>query len=876
MKKWLNSILPLSLLFLHFFFGAVPTASGQSWAWGRKDTGAFIDGTALAVDALGNSFGGGTIYGSTGGAGSGTVYFGNSVSAPQANGDGFWVKYDPAGNAQWVGIAQVPPGGSVYVAGMATDTAKNLIVFGGLSASSVQIGTFNLTAASAGGTNPYWLAKMSPAGTVLWALCAGPSGGGGGGVTTDDTGNIYITSSFSAATMTIGTYTLVNAAPSGSLDLFVVKYSPSGNVLWASSIGGVKQEYAYGISLNSTGDVYVVGSFLSPSFTVGSSVLVNPLASLYKDYAFVAEFSPSGIPLWGQAAGGHGHAAACAITKDNFDNMYVTGYFDTSAITFGTKTIYSSYPAPSVIPKYNTFLIEYSSANIATWGKCISSPSKSATSWDIAVSPCGTQVWICGNYKENALVDSGVTLASVPDPYPLDEGYIVGYNIGGGLVGDMGFGAGAGEDQCMIAFDPSGNMFYSADFYRQPCQLIFGPDTLTSDEQETFFMAKYTNVFAHDTTYAHKDTAICNTTTGLTLTAPPGYASYAWNDGETTAAINITSSGHYFVYCQGCDVLIDTFNVTIGGADTTTNHSDSSICGTAGSISLTPPAGYTANLWNTGSHSASISVSDSGTYWVLAIEGCSILVDTFHVKRAQFPVVNLANDTIFCAGNSVTLFSAQPDGTTYLWSTGEAIAAISVFGAGTYWLQVTNMYGCTAADTTHVSYDIVAAQLRNVTANQTIPYGSSIQLNADGALYYMWAPDNGSLNNPNINNPIATPLVPTTYTVYGLTANGCRDTAYVTIDVTYDSIFVPSAFTPNGDGLNDVFRVGNLGFYKLLTLSIYNRWGSMIYHSNGDNAGWDGTYNGVPQDMDVYYYDLIVAGPDGKNLFVKGDVTLIR
>ena len=114
----------------------------------------------------------------------------------------------------------------------------------------------------------------------------------------------------------------------------------------------------------------------------------------------------------------------------------------------------------------------------------------------------------------------------------------------------MGFGAGAGEDQCMIAFDPSGNMFYSADFYRQPCQLIFGPDTLTSDEQETFFMAKYTNVFAHDTTYAHKDTAICNTTTGLTLTAPPGYASYAWNDGETTAAINITSSGHYFVYCQ--------------------------------------------------------------------------------------------------------------------------------------------------------------------------------------------------------------------------------------------------------------------------------------------------------------------------------------
>ena len=877
MPRTLNSILILFLFFCHFFFGSSFTASAQSWAWGRKDTGAFIDGTALAVDALGNSFGGGTIFGSSGGLSSGTVYFGNGVSAPQTNGDGFWVKYDPAGNAQWVDIAQVPPGGSTYISGMATDTAKNLIVFGNLLASSVQVGTYNLTAAAAGGANPYWLAKVSPSGTVLWAICAGPSGGGGGGVTTDDTGNIYIVSCFSAATMTIGTYTLVNH---GSLDLFVGKYSPSGNVLWASSVGGVEQEYANGISLNSAGDVYVVGSFLSPSFTVGSSVLTNPLASAYKDYAFVAEFSPSGVPLWGQAAGGHGHAAACSITKDNFDNIFVTGYFDTSAITFGSKTIYSIYPATSVIPKYNTFLIEYSPANIATWGMCITSPSKSVTSEDVAVSPCGTQVWVCGNYKENTLVDTGVTLASVPDPYPLDEGYIVGYNIGGGLVGDMGFGAGAGEDQCMIAFDPSGNMFYSADFYKQPCQLVFGPDTLITDVQEAFFMAKYANVFLHDTTYATHDTVLCTGISGVALTAPAGYASYLWDNDSATGSRTITGPGTYYVYCIECsDVLVDTFHVIAGTQDTTYNGRDTSVCNTVSSVTLSAPPGYVSYLWSTGGTSSSIAVNAGGAYFVSASSGCGLLVDTINVFLVAPPAIALVDDTIFCANNTVTLSSGQPTGSTYLWNTGSIASSIVVSGVGTWWLKVTDLYGCSATDTAHVilAANTNSGHLTNVTPNETIAYGSSIQLNADGEVIYMWKPDDGSLSNPNINNPISTPIHTTLYTVFGYDLHNCLDSAMVTIyvDSTMNEC-IPSAFTPNGDGLNDIFRPTCIKFQDIIDFSVYNRWGQQVFYSNTFKKGWDGTFNGVPQDVGTYFYVIIVAKSGGNNVIYKGDVTLIR
>ena len=168
--------------------------------------------------------------------------------------------------------------------------------------------------------------------------------------------------------------------------------------------------------------------------------------------------------------------------------------------------------------------------------------------------------------------------------------------------------------------------------------------------------------------------------------------------------------------------------------------------------------------------------------------------------------------------------------------------------------------------------------LTGLTPNTAIAYGSTIQLNVQGALYYWWRPDDGSLNNPNINNPIATPVDSTVYTVIGTSQWGCTDSAHVTITVNGGApVVIPSAFTPNGDGLNDVFKVGNLGYQKLVDFSVFNRWGQLVYHNSYDpKEGWDGRFNGAPQDMGVYNYVIIVANSDGNNVIYKGDVTLIR
>jgi gliding motility-associated-like protein len=187
-------------------------------------------------------------------------------------------------------------------------------------------------------------------------------------------------------------------------------------------------------------------------------------------------------------------------------------------------------------------------------------------------------------------------------------------------------------------------------------------------------------------------------------------------------------------------------------------------------------------------------------------------------------------------------------------------------------------YGC--ADTGTVTINsVLGAKLLNLTAAQTITYGSSIQLNADNEVIYWWTPDNGSLDNANINNPVATPARTTLYTVYGYDINGCLDSAF--INITVDSTMnegIPSAFSPNGDGQNDVFRPVGTRFQHLVEFRVYNRWGQQMFYSNDNKKGWDGTFNGTPQDMGVYYYTIIVARPggEGENIHYKGEITLIR
>jgi gliding motility-associated-like protein len=152
------------------------------------------------------------------------------------------------------------------------------------------------------------------------------------------------------------------------------------------------------------------------------------------------------------------------------------------------------------------------------------------------------------------------------------------------------------------------------------------------------------------------------------------------------------------------------------------------------------------------------------------------------------------------------------------------------------------------------------------------------KLSASGGAKYVWSPAS-SLSNPNISNPIATPAETTTYYVQISNASGCsvQDSIQVKVFVgeAENGYLMPSAFTPNNDGVNDCFGVNKWGLVNDLDFSVYNRWGNLIFHTNNPAECWDGTYKGIQQPLGAYVYQIKAKAICG-NVYRKGTVVLIR
>lgn len=267
------------------------------------------------------------------------------------------------------------------------------------------------------------------------------------------------------------------------------------------------------------------------------------------------------------------------------------------------------------------------------------------------------------------------------------------------------------------------------------------------------------------------------------------------------------------------------------------------------------------------------------------------------VKTQQIVVASIAvavgpNDTSACLADSMMLYSetfAPPyfsGGIQYTWTPSDHIGSTNTPNTNFYTEESGNYQyiltavglpmGCTASDT--VNFFIQPKPvLVNVTPDQVIKYGDDIQLHAEGVRFYVWTPT-ATLSDPNISSPVGSPREPMTYMVIGTNEHGgCRDTAYVKVDIDFTmNEFVPSVFSPNGDGKNDVFRMINLKFQRVTEFRVFNRWGREVFSTTDPNKGWDGTFNGTPQDPGVYTYIIRVNTPDGGSKVYRGDVTLIR
>jgi gliding motility-associated-like protein len=222
-----------------------------------------------------------------------------------------------------------------------------------------------------------------------------------------------------------------------------------------------------------------------------------------------------------------------------------------------------------------------------------------------------------------------------------------------------------------------------------------------------------------------------------------------------------------------------------------------------------------------------------------------------------------------CYGNSVTL--SGPSTLKYLWNTGDKSQSVTAKKSGIYALTVTDSFGCSSKDSVMIT--IWPAVVINAGKDTTISLGFNAMLHAIGGNTYNWSPS-ADLDNPNIPDPIARPMQNTTFIVTATDINGCEGSDSVTVFVIDDhKVDTYNTISPNGDGRNDTWVIDNLGTFKGATVTIYNRYGQILYQTDDYQNNWNGTLNGKDLPEGTYYYTITFKDNDK---VYKGAINIMR
>jgi gliding motility-associated-like protein len=259
--------------------------------------------------------------------------------------------------------------------------------------------------------------------------------------------------------------------------------------------------------------------------------------------------------------------------------------------------------------------------------------------------------------------------------------------------------------------------------------------------------------------------------------------------------------------------------------------------------------------------------------------------DTFNINAFDF-TYELLKPEIFCNGKTANA-SIDVDGTvnySYLWSPADCIVSggntknvvLDVSKQKTIKVKVTHPdLGCTVEDAFQMNPFTVSVNA-DASPDATIFKGESVDISVtNGQTNWNYEWDNG----PKTSGQTVKPEESTTYIVTVTDENGCTGTAEVRIDVEIktcaDDVVLPTAFSPNGDGVNDVLIVRNNTIDEL-EMIIYSRWGQEMFRTTDPQIGWDGTFNGATLNSDVYAFYIKAKCLDGNEIIKQGNVSLLK
>ncbi len=387
----------------------------------------------------------------------------------------------------------------------------------------------------------------------------------------------------------------------------------------------------------------------------------------------------------------------------------------------------------------------------------------------------------------------------------------------------------------------------------------------------------------------------------ITITASGGNTAYQYSiDGTTFQASNIfnVGPGNYTVTVRdnlGCTASFNT-SVLLGSNFTLLRQGDTTICeGTSKQLSLISNA--TQYSWTPATGLSSTTIPNpvanpvvTTQYIVTATLGRCSDNDTVIVNVNAAPIPNAGVDGFICYGQTYQMQASG--GTVYSWSPNtylnNASIANPISAAGRdiiYTLSIlSDINGCASLTTDQIRIDVTPPIKVKTFPYDTIGYtGDQFQLLAvpsdSDVITYVWTPSTG-LSDSRIANPVVTVGATGDVTQYQVTAStiaGCKGEGYLTVRVYRGpDIYVPTGFTPNGDGKNDRFTPFPVGMKSYNYFRIYNRWGQIVYSSTKLHDGWDGKLGGKDQQSGVFVWMIEGVTKDNRVITKKGTIALIR
>ena len=369
----------------------------------------------------------------------------------------------------------------------------------------------------------------------------------------------------------------------------------------------------------------------------------------------------------------------------------------------------------------------------------------------------------------------------------------------------------------------------------------------------------------------------CNNDT-LHLNAPSGFMNYTWSNNKNSnlssaqnVIINPAFATSYYLRAEkfaGC-FAYDTIKVIVKASPVIQLGADKSFCAGDSAI-LNAGEGFAKYQWSNGSLTQQAIVYTSGSFSVTGTtaDGCTSY-DTLKILNVwPKPVLRLDTSSGLCA-NTVRIL--QPGSfATYLWQNGSTASSFTATGIGTFYVTVTDIHKCYATDTVKIS-SLLPVPVNFLPADTAICSYSQVQLAANKTYTkYLWSSGQTdasiTINHPGL------------YTLQVTDQHSCigKDSVNVLPKECMKGLYIPTAFSPNLDGKNDVFRPLLFGNVVHFEWKIFNRYGQIIFTATNSASGWDGSVKGILQNAGnfvwVCNYQLAGEAP----LTKTGSVILVR